>query len=29
MGSAEMAQFLVKRRDEMSGFLAQITAPAK
>ena len=29
MGSAEMAQYLVKRREEMSGFLAQITAPAK
>jgi putative tricarboxylic transport membrane protein len=29
MGSAEMSQYLVKRRDEMAGFLAQITAPAK
>lgn len=29
MGSAETGAFLLKRRDEMSGFLAQITAPAK
>ncbi len=29
MGGAETAAFLVKRRDELSGFLSQITAPAK
>lgn len=29
MGSAEMTQFLVKRRDEMAGFLTHISAPAK
>jgi tripartite-type tricarboxylate transporter receptor subunit TctC len=29
MGSAEMAQYLVKRRDEMAGFLTYISAPAQ
>jgi len=29
MGSGEMAQYLVKRREEMAGFLTAITAPAK
>jgi putative tricarboxylic transport membrane protein len=29
MGSAEMGRFLEKRREEMAGFLAHISAPAK
>ena len=29
MGSAEMAKFLERRRDEMAGFLTYISAPAK
>ena len=29
MGSAETAQYLVKRREEMAGFLAYISAPAQ